>query len=76
MEKDSIRNMADVRKLLKNFSFMVYTGDRLGDLELMEEELSDLRQSGLLEQKAFLQARMVIQQEKQREGLHTENCDS
>nr|MDA8352435.1 YqgQ family protein [Bacillota bacterium] len=62
----------DVRKLLKNFSFMVYTGNRLGDLELMEEELSDLRQSGLLEQKAFLQARMVIQQEKQREGLHTE----
>jgi len=76
MEKDSIRNMADVRKLLKNFSFMVYTGNRLGDLELMEEELSDLRQSGLLEQKAFLQARMVIQQEKQREGFHTENCDS
>ena len=33
----SIRTMEDVRRLLKRFGIWIYTGDRLGDLEMMEE---------------------------------------
>ncbi|MDR6227401.1 YqgQ family protein [Desmospora profundinema] len=62
----SIRTMADVQALLKRFGAVLYTGDRLGDLHLMEEELAELHQLGLLETDSWLAARLVIQQEKRR----------
>jgi uncharacterized protein YqgQ len=65
-KRPSIRTMADVQALLKRFGAVLYTGDRLSDLILMEEELEELHQYGLLETDVCLTARMVIQQEKRR----------
>ncbi|PTX53678.1 uncharacterized protein YqgQ [Melghirimyces profundicolus] len=65
---EPLRNLLDLRILLRKFGFTVYTGDRLGDLELMEEELSDLHGSGLLDRETYMKARMLIQREKRRES--------
>ncbi|GGA54874.1 hypothetical protein GCM10007416_30100 [Kroppenstedtia guangzhouensis] len=63
-----LRNMVDLRNLLRQYGLMVYTGDRMGDLDLMESELDDLHRAGLLEREIFLQAKMLIHSEKRRMG--------
>lgn len=61
-----MRTMLDVRNLLKRFGIFIYTGDRKGDAELMELELTDLYEKGLVQQENFLQAKVLLLKEKQR----------
>ena len=61
----SIRTMEDVRRLLKRFGIWIYTGDRLGDLEMMEEELEEMHRLGSIDKDTYLSARRVIVQQKQ-----------
>ena len=56
--------MEDVRLLLKRFGIWIYTGDRLGDLEMMEEELEEMHRLGLIDKDTYLSARRVIMQQK------------
>lgn len=58
--------MLDVRNLLKRFGIYIYTGDRKGDAELMELELSDLYDKGLIQQDDFLKAKVLLLKEKNR----------
>jgi len=37
-----MESMYDVRQLLKRYGVFVYTGNRIGDIELMEGEIKDL----------------------------------
>lgn len=60
-----MKTMLDVRNLLKRFGIFIYTGDRKGDAELMEMELTELQKRGLIQQEEFLQARMLLLKEKQ-----------
>jgi uncharacterized protein YqgQ len=60
----SIRTMEDVRQLLKRFGTWIYTGDRLGDLEMMEEELEEMYQLGLIDKDIYLSAKYVIRDQK------------
>ncbi|MFO7289113.1 Uncharacterized protein YqgQ [Planifilum fulgidum] len=60
----SIRTMEDVRRLLKRFGIWIYTGDRLGDLEMMEEELEEMHRLGLIDKDTYLSARRVIMGQK------------
>ena len=46
---EQVTTILDVHNLLKRFGILVYTGDRLGDLELMAEELQELFDLGLIE---------------------------
>ena len=43
----------DVQQLLKRFGSIIYVGDRLGDLQLMEEELKQLYYSQAIDRKDF-----------------------
>ncbi|GAA5343974.1 YqgQ family protein [Planifilum fimeticola] len=61
----SVRTMEDVRLLLKRFGIWIYTGDRMGDLEMMEEELEEMHRLGLIDKDTYLSARRVIVQQKQ-----------
>ena len=61
-----MNTMLDVRNLLKQFGIFIYTGDRKGDAELMELELSDLYEKGLVQQDDFLKAKVLLLREKQR----------
>ncbi len=57
----------DVQQLLKRFGSIIYVGDRLGDLQLMEEELKQLYYSRAIERKDFEMAILLIRHEIQYE---------
>lgn len=59
-----MKTMLDVRNLLKHFGIFIYTRDRKGDAELMELELDALYEQGLVERDDYLQAKVVLRQEK------------
>lgn len=59
-----MKTMLDVRNLLKRFGIFIYTRDRKGDAELMELELSELYNKGLIDQTDYLQAKVLLHQEK------------
>lgn len=63
---EHIKTILDVHNLLKRFGIWIYTGDRLGDLELMVEEVQDLFDLGLVDRKTYLTAVLVINQEKKK----------
>lgn len=60
----NLKTMIEVRNLLKRFGAFIYTGDRLGDLELIEFELNDLYQYGFITQHEFLMAKLCVEKEK------------
>lgn len=57
----------DVQQLLKRFGSIIYVGDRIGDLQLMEEELKQLYYSQAIERKDFEMAILLIRHEIQYE---------
>ncbi len=63
----NMKTLFDVQQLLKRFGMIVYTGNRLGDLELMEEELQELYDMKMLEQEQYLTAKMIVRNEISRE---------
>jgi len=58
--------MIDIYDLLKRFGIYIYTGDRLGDLELMEDEVKELYKSRMIETKDYQTALLLIRQEERR----------
>lgn len=61
------KTVFEVQQLLKKFGMIVYTGSRLGDLELMEEELHELYEMKMIEQELYLESRMILKAEMQKE---------
>ncbi|MCA0986030.1 YqgQ family protein [Guptibacillus algicola] len=61
------KTLFEVQQLLKKFGMIVYTGSRLGDLELMEEELHELYEMKMIEQELYLESRMILKAEMQKE---------
>ena len=55
--------MIDVYDLLKRFGTFIYTGDRIGDLELIEDEIKELYKSKMIEQKQYQAAILIIRYE-------------
>lgn len=55
----------DVQQLLKKFGTIIYIGDRIADLELMEEEVKQLYKSSLIEPKVYQMAILLLRQEIQ-----------
>ena len=58
-----MKNMIDVYELLKKFGTFIYTGDRIGDLELIEDEIKELYKSKMIEQKQYQSAILIIRYE-------------
>ncbi|MCU9613873.1 YqgQ family protein [Caldibacillus lycopersici] len=62
-----MRTIYDVQQLLKSFGTIIYIGDRLADLELMESEVRELYRSQLMEVKDYQMALLLLRQEIQKE---------
>jgi uncharacterized protein YqgQ len=62
-----VDSIYDVQQLLKRFGSIIYVGDRIGDLQLMEEELKQLYYSQAIERKDFEMAILLIRHEIQYE---------
>ena len=62
-----ITTLHDVQQLLRQFGTMIYTGDPLGDLELMEAELRELfLEWHVISSEQFQQALGVLRREQER----------
>lgn len=58
-----MKNMIDVYDLLKRFGTYIYTGDRIGDLYLIEDEIRELFKANALDQKEFQSAILILRHE-------------
>jgi len=61
-----LKTIYDVQQLLKKFGIIIYVGDRIADLELMEEEVRQLYQSNLIEPNDYQMAILLLRSEVQR----------
>lgn len=50
----------DVQQLLRKFGIFVYTKDQEADCELMEFELHELNQMGMISSEDYIKARLII----------------
>jgi len=62
-----MESVYDVQQLLKQYGTIIYVGDRLADLELMEEELKEMYQSQLIDVKDYQMALLIVRHEAQLE---------
>ncbi|MEH6940392.1 YqgQ family protein [Bacillus sp. JJ722] len=53
----------DIRQLLKRFGTIIYIGDRVADLELMEAEIRELYKSQLIDVNDYQMALMLLRRE-------------
>ncbi len=64
-----MKSMIDVRRLLKQFGIFIYIGNRIADLQLMEEEIRELYSMQLIDVQQFQQAILIIRKEMENEKL-------
>jgi uncharacterized protein YqgQ len=60
-----MKTLYDVQQLLKRFGIIIYLGDRIADLELMEWELKELYQSNMVDIMDYQKARLIVRHEIQ-----------
>ncbi|MCP3030312.1 YqgQ family protein [Halobacillus sp. A1] len=58
-----MRTVYDVQQLLKKFGTFIYIGDRLAELELMEQEIQELYQSQCMTQEDYQMAILILRSE-------------
>lgn len=62
-----MKDLLSVIMLLKRFGVYIYTGNRRDDIDLMQSEVKDLYDSGLLLQEDYLQAILILRSELAKE---------
>jgi uncharacterized protein YqgQ len=62
-----MKTVYEIQQFLKQFGTIIYVGDRVADLELMEMELRELYQSNLVETKEYQTALLILRHEMQME---------
>ncbi|WP_067730417.1 YqgQ family protein [Oceanobacillus damuensis] len=61
-----MKTVYDIQQLLKKYGTFIYTGDRIGDLALMEMEIDELYEMKFLETYDFQMAKLILKKEKNR----------
>lgn len=62
-----MKTIYDIQQFLKKYGTIIYIGDRVADLELMESELKDLFHSQLIETREYQAAVLLLRHEIQME---------
>lgn len=60
-----MKTVYEIQQYLKQFGTIIYIGDRIADLELMDAELKELYQSQLIEPKDYTTAKLILRHEIQ-----------
>lgn len=68
-----MKDFLGVIQLLKRFGIYVYTGSRKDDIILMQSEVQDLFESGLLMKEDYLQAMLILRNETVKEETKARN---
>lgn len=63
---DFMKNVYDIRMLLKRYGTFIYSGDRIGDLDLMEMELDELHQLKFISNDTYINSKLLLSKEKRR----------
>lgn len=58
-----MKTIYDIQQFLKRFGTIIYIGDRVADLELMEAEVRELYRSQLMETQDYQMAILLLRQE-------------
>lgn len=58
-----LKDMIDVRKLLKKYHSFIYTGNRRVDLDLMAQEIKALHDNHLISTADYQQAILILRKE-------------
>lgn len=58
-----MKTLYDVQQVLKQFGIYVYLGARMYDIELMQIEMTNLHKAGLVDDKTYMTARLIMQRE-------------
>ncbi|MFC4404216.1 YqgQ family protein [Gracilibacillus xinjiangensis] len=61
-----MNSIYDIRKLLLKFGTIIYIGDRLADLELMEEEINELYQVKMITKDQYIQSKILLKKETEK----------
>jgi len=61
-----MNSIYDLQQLLKRYGTFIYTGDRLGDMELIEMEIDELYRMKFIEIKDYQTAKLLLKKEKNR----------
>lgn len=61
-----MKTVFDIQQLLKRFGTFIYTGNRIGDLELMEMEIDDLFKYQFVDGDIYKKAKLILRKEKTR----------
>jgi uncharacterized protein YqgQ len=59
-----MKTIYDIQQLLKKYGTFIYTGDRIGDLNLMEMEIDELYQMKFIEITDYQMAKLLLRREK------------
>lgn len=58
-----MKTIYDIQQYLKKFGAIIYIGDRLADLELMEEEVRELYKSQCMTMEDYQMAMLLLRSE-------------
>ncbi|MCT2537557.1 YqgQ family protein [Aquibacillus koreensis] len=61
-----MKTIYDIQQLLKKFGTIIYIGDRIADLEMMEDEVKELYQSQCIGTQDYQMAILLLRQEATR----------
>ncbi|HLS08032.1 YqgQ family protein [Lentibacillus sp.] len=61
-----MESIYDIRQLLKRFGTIIYVGDRVADLELMETEVKELYEFKFIDTKDYQKALLLLRDEAAR----------
>ena len=60
-----MKTIYDIQQYLKKFGTLIYVGDRVADLELMEVEVKELYHARLMDIRDYQMAILLLRQEVQ-----------
>ena len=58
-----MKSVYDIQQFLKNYGTFIYTGDRLADLMLMQDELKELFLANILDSKDLQVATLILKKQ-------------
>jgi len=58
-----MKNMYDIQQLLKRFGIIIYTGNRVSDLQLIDMEITELFKTQLITKEEYVTIKQIIQRE-------------
>ncbi|MDO4912398.1 MAG: YqgQ family protein [Lactobacillus sp.] len=70
-----MKTLYDVGQLLKKYGILVHVGKRIWDIELMALELDNLFHAGLIDNKTYMTAKLILRHEhdiEEKGGLFSE----